>query len=123
MTPVALAEAADRTPLVVVLAYMGLLILLGVGAKLVSRGTSSDYFVVGRSVGAFLMLMSVFGTTMTAFAMVGSTGKAYDLGIGVYGLMASSSAVVHSLVFFVVGMKLWAIGKREDYVTQVQFFR
>ena len=67
--------------------------------------------------------MSVFGTTMTAFALVGSTGKAYDLGIGVYGLMASSSAVVHSLVFFLVGMRLWAIGKRHGYVTQIQFFR
>ena len=114
---------ADLTPLFVIVGYLGLLVGLGLLAKAASRQTSSDYFVASRSVGSFLLLMSVFGTTMTAFALVGSTGKAYDLGVGVYGLMASSSGVVHSLVFFLVGIRLWAIGKRYNYVTQIQFFR
>ena len=87
------------------------------------RGSAGEYFVASRSIGPFLLLMSVFGTTMTAFALVGSTGKAYDDGIGVYGLMASASGIVHSLVFFLIGIKLWAIGKRYNYVTQIQFFR
>jgi SSS family solute:Na+ symporter len=115
--------AADPTPLYVIGAYLALLVGLGFVTRALFRGTSSDYFVATRSIGPFLLLMSVFGTTMTAFALVGSTGKAYDLGIGVYGLMASSSAVIHSLVFFLVGIKLWAIGKRYGYVTQIQFFR
>ncbi|MDP6763922.1 MAG: sodium:solute symporter family protein [Planctomycetota bacterium] len=115
--------ATDPTPLYVIGGYLLLLVGLGFVTKALFRGTSSDYFVATRSIGPFLLLMSVFGTTMTAFALVGSTGKAYDLGIGVYGLMASSSAVVHSLVFFLVGMRLWAIGKRHGYVTQIQFFR
>jgi SSS family solute:Na+ symporter len=118
-----LVETPDRAPLFVVMGYMGLLLALGVLAKLRFRGSSSDYFVADRSIGPFFLLMSLFGTTMTAFALVGSTGKAFDAGIGVYGLMASSSGVVHSLVFFVIGMKLWAIGKRQNYVTQIQFFR
>lgn len=117
------AVAASRTPLWIVLGYMGLLMGLGLVTKALFRGTSSDYFAAGRSIGGFLLLMSVFGTTMTAFALVGSTGKAYDLGIGVYGLMASSSGLIHSLVFFLIGIRLWAIGKRENYVTQIQFFR
>lgn len=114
---------ADLTPLYVVLIYLGALIGLGVFTTFLFRGTSSDYFVAGRSIGPVLLLMSVFGTTMTAFALVGSTGKAYELGAGVYGLMASSSAIVHSLVFFTIGIKLWAIGKRFDFSTQIQFFR
>lgn len=117
------AAAVDRTPLAVVGVYLALLIGLGFVTKRLFRGTSADYFVAGRSIGGFLLLMSVFGTTMTAFALVGSTGKAYDLGIGVYGLMASSSGIVHSLVFFLVGMRLWAVGKRYGYVTQIQYFR
>jgi len=115
--------AASLTPLYIVAGYLALLLGLGVVTKRLFRGTSSDYFVAGRSIGAFLLLMSVFGTTMTAFALVGSTAKAYDLGIGVYGLMASSSGLVHSLVFFLVGIRLWAIGKRYGYVTQIQYFR
>jgi SSS family solute:Na+ symporter len=115
--------AADTTPLLVVGGYLGLLIGLGAFVGRLFQGTSRDYFVAGRSIGPFLLLMSVFGTTMTAFALVGSTGKAYELGTGVYGLMASSSAIVHSLVFFLIGIKLWAIGKRHNFLTQIQFFR
>ncbi len=117
------AEAASLTPLLVVGGYLGLLLILGFVSTRFFRGTSNDYFVATRSIGPFMLLMSVFGTTMTAFALVGSTGKSYEFGVGVYGLMASTSGIVHSLVFFLVGIKLWAIGKRHNYVTQIQYFR
>lgn len=110
-------------PLIVVLVYLGLLLGLGAWSRRFFRGTSRDFFVASHSIGPFLLLMSVFGTTMTAFALVGSTGKAFERGIGVYGLMASISGLVHSAVFFFIGLRLWAIGKRNAFVTQVQFFR
>lgn len=119
---ITLAEVS-RTPLWIILGYLGLLMALGLAATRFFRGTSKDYFVASRSIGPFLLLMSVFGTTMTGFALVGSTAKSFELGIGVYGLMASWSGLIHSAVFFLVGIKLWAMGKRYGYVTQVQFFR
>ena len=120
-----MATLADvsRTPLWIILGYLGLLMALGLAATRFFRGTSKDYFVASRSIGPFLLLMSVFGTTMTGFALVGSTAKSFELGIGVYGLMASWSGLIHSAVFFAVGIKLWAMGKRYGYVTQVQYFR
>lgn len=111
------------TPLIVIACYIGLLLILGIGSSRLFRGTSEDYFVASRSIGPFMLLMSVFGTTMTAFALVGSSGRAYEAGIGVYGLMASYSGLIHSACFFLVGIRLWAIGKRYGYVTQCQFFR
>ncbi len=110
-------------PLYVVGAYLLLLLGLGLMCSRFFRGTSGDFFVASRSIGPFVLLMSVFGTTMTAFALVGSTGKAYADGIGTYGLMASKSGLIHSAIFFLVGIKLWAIGKRHGYVTQCQYFR
>jgi len=110
-------------PLVIIGFYLLLLLVLGLASNHFFRGTSRDYFVASHSVGAFMLLMSIFGTTMTAFALVGSTGKAYASGISVYGLMASWSGLVHSACFFLIGIKLWAIGKRYGYLTQVQFFR
>ncbi len=111
------------TALYVIVAYLGLLLLLGVVSSRMFKGTSADYFVVSRSVGSFLLLMSIFGTTMTGFALVGSTGKAYSVGIGVYGAMASWSGLVHSAVFFIIGIRLWAAGKRYGYLTQCAYFR
>lgn len=111
------------TGVVVILLYLGVLIALGVVSNRYFRGTSRDYFVASNSIGPFLLLMSVFGTTMTAFALVGSTGKAYERGIGVYGLMASWSALIHAAVFFLIGIRVWALAKKYGYVTQIQFFR
>ena len=60
---------------------------------------------------------------MTAFALVGSTGKSFERGIGTYGLMASISGLIHAAIFFLVGIRLWAFGKKHGYITQIQFFR
>ncbi len=111
------------TQLVIISGYLLLLLALGAAASRMSRGTSRDYLLASHSIGPVLLLMSLFGTTMTSFALVGSTGKSYQLGIGVYGLMASSSGIVHSLCFFVIGVKLWKLGRAYGYTTQVEYFR
>ena len=111
------------TTVIVIAIYLGLLLGLALFSKTLFRGTSKDYFVASHSIGPFMLLMSVFGTTMTAFALVGSTGKAFERGIGTYGLMASSSGLIHAACFLLIGIKLWAIGKRYGYVTQIQYFR
>lgn len=121
---VTLAEAATSLiPFWIVLGYLALLLGLGVLSGCFFRGTSADYFVASRSIGPILLLMSLFGTTMTGFSLVGSTGQSFDRGVGVYGQMASWSGLVHSACFFIVGIRLWAVGKRCGYLTQVQFFR
>ncbi|NRB44046.1 MAG: hypothetical protein HRU47_04480, partial [Verrucomicrobiales bacterium] len=74
--------ATSTIPVVVIAIYLGLLLGLAMMSKLLFRGTSTDYFVASRSIGPFMLLMSVFGTTMTAFALVGSTGKAFERGVG-----------------------------------------
>ena len=117
------AEPASRTPLVIIGIYMCVLFALGWISSRLFRGSSKDFFVASHSIGPFMLLMSVFGTTMTAFALVGSTGKAFSLGVGTYGLMASSSGLIHAACFFFVGIRMWSFGKKYGYVTQIQFFR
>ncbi len=111
------------TQLLIICGYLVLLLLLGIGASRLFRGTSQDYMLASHSIGPFLLLMSIFGTTMTAFALVGSTGEAFKEGVGVYGMLASSSGIIHSLCFFLLGVKVWKLGKAYGYRTQVQFFR
>lgn len=117
------ALSNGQMTVVVMIAYLGLLLALGFVSNRFFRGTATDYFLASRGIGSFLLLMSLFGTTMTAFALVGSTGQAFKDGIGVYGLMASASGIVHSMCFFLIGIRLWSFGKRYGYTTQIQFFR
>jgi len=109
--------------LIVIGGYLLLLLGLGFVASRFGRGTSGDYMLASHTIGPFMLLMSLFGTTMTAFALIGSTAEAFKEGIGVYGLMASSSGVVHSACFFLFGVKVYQWGKRFGYRTQVALLR
>ncbi|MGA2255261.1 MAG: sodium:solute symporter family protein, partial [Thermoguttaceae bacterium] len=110
-------------PFYMICGYLLLLLtvaMLGsIGRK---RNSAVDFFLASRTCGAFLLVMTIFGTTMTSFALVGSTGEAYRRGIGVYGQMASWSGLIHSACFFLIGTKLWYHGKRFGYSTQIQYF-
>ena len=118
-----LALNDGQTKLAILLSYMALLLLLGFGANRLFRGTKKDYLLASHTIGPVLLLLSLFGTTMTAFALVGSTGEAYKNGIGVYAMLASASGIVHSLCFFLIGVKIYQFGRRYGYSTQIQFFR
>jgi solute:Na+ symporter, SSS family len=111
------------TSLIIIGIYLVILLLLGVSSNRLFRGTSLDYMLASHSIGPFLLLMSLFGTTMTSFSLVGSTGKSFAAGIGVYGLMASSSALLHPLCFFIIGLKVWRLGKTHGYSTQIEYFK
>jgi len=111
------------TPIIVIVAYLTLLVFLALVSNRYFRGGAADYFVASRSLGPFVLFMAVYGTTMTAFAMVGSTAETYQIGVGTFGKLASWSALVHSACFFLIGVPLWSFGKRHGYMTQVEFFR
>ncbi len=111
------------TQLIIISIYMLLLLGLGLFASRMFTGSKKDYMLASHSIGPFLLLMSLFGTTMTAFALVGSSGEAFKEGIGVYGMLASSSGIIHSLCFFIIGVKLWKLGHQYGYTTQIQYFR
>ena len=107
----------------ILVVYLIIVLVIGVLSHKLFRGTGEDYFVASRSIGPFVLLMSLFGTNMTAFAILGSSGEAYHEGIGVFGLMASASALVIPSVFYIIGTRVWALGKKHGYITQVQYFR
>jgi solute:Na+ symporter, SSS family len=107
----------------VIALYLALVLAIGLLSHRFFRRTGEDYFVATRSIGSFVLFMSLFGTHMTAFSILGASGESYHVGIGVFSLLASSSALVVPAVFFFVGTKLWAIGKKYGYLTQIQYFR
>jgi len=112
-------------PAAIVCFYLAIVLYIGVFAFRRARGKeqAEDYFLANRSLGPFVFLMSLFGTNMTAFAILGSSGHAFSNGIVTYGLMASSSSLVIPLTLFLVGTRLWALGKKHGFMTPVQMFR
>jgi SSS family solute:Na+ symporter len=110
-------------PAIIVFIYLAIVLYIGVFAFRRSKQSGEDFFLASRALGPYVFLLSLFGTNMTAFAILGSSGMAYARGIGVYGLMASSSGLVIPLTLLFIGTRLWAYGKRFGHMTQVQFLR
>ncbi len=112
-------------PALIVFLYLAVVVYIGVFAFRAAGGKEEveDYFLANRSLGPFVFLMSLFGTNMTAFAILGSSGHAFANGIVTFGLMASISALVIPLTLFLIGTRVWALGKRYGFITPVQLFR
>ncbi len=110
-------------PVIVVSLYLVVIAIIGSVAFRRSQANTEDFFLANRAVGSMVFFLSIFATNMTAFAILGSSGQAYRQGIGIYGLMASSSGFLIPLTIFFIGTRLWAIGKTFGHQTQVGFFR
>ncbi len=89
-------------PAIVVFLYLAAVLYIGIFAFRRAKGSekAEDYFLASRSLGPFVFLFSLFGTNMTAFAILGSSGHAFSNGIVTFGLMASSSGLVIPLTIF-----------------------
>src|SRR2546429_1993414 len=110
-------------PVIVVFVYLAVVAYIGSVAFRRGKENTEDFFLASRTIGSLVFFLSLFATNMTAFAILGSSGIAYKRGIGIFGLMASSSGFVIPLTIFFIGTRLWALGKKYGHQTQVQLFR
>jgi len=113
-------------PAIIVFSYLAVVLYIGIFAfRHAERGgrQAEEYFLAGRSLGPAVFLLSLFGTNMTAFTILGSAGHAFANGVVTFGLMASSSAFIIPLTLFFIGTRMWALGKRHGFITPVQMFR
>jgi SSS family solute:Na+ symporter len=111
-------------PAIVVFLYLAIVLGVGIfGGRSGNQDSAEGYFLAGRAIGPAVFLLSLFGTNMTAFSILGASGHAFANGIVTYGLMASSSALIIPVGLFFVGTRLWALGKRHGFMTPVQMFR
>lgn len=112
-------------PTTIVFAYLALVLYIGIFAFR-RRGLREDaegYFLAGRGLGPYVFLTSLFGTHMTAFAVLGSAGHAFANGIVTFALMATAAGLVTPVCLLFAGTRIWALGQRYGFMTPVQMFR
>ena len=94
-----------------------LLITVGVGALASQKLTINveDFFLAGRKTGFVVLYLTVVATYHSAFAFLGSGGFFYTHGIGFWD--AGTWTVVTGAITYVLGPRIWALGKKFRYVT------
>jgi SSS family solute:Na+ symporter len=89
---------------------------LGLYAHRCTKKTPEDYFLANRSFGSIILFFTLIATNFSAFTFLGFAGNAYKTGFGQYGIMAFGTGIM-AIMFFVIGRKVWILGKEKGYIT------
>jgi solute:Na+ symporter, SSS family len=106
----------------VVFGYFIVLIAIGFIAKRQEKKTAEDFFLASRSIGTFVMVLSVFSTLYSAFTFIALPGLIYKTGIGfIAGLPVSN--VLFTTMIFLIGYKVWLAGRKFGFITPTELFK
>lgn len=102
--------------------YLGLLVGVAEIARRAKRdGSPSDHFLAGRSLGSFVLFLTLYATAYSGNSLLGYPGRAYRDGysfIMATGFMMSIVVVFHALV-----PKLRPLAVQHGFVTPGDFLR
>ncbi len=87
-----------------------------------SKNFTVEYFIGNRSMGGFVLAMTVIATYTGASSFLGGPGVAYKLGLG-WVLLASIQIPTAFLTLGILGKKLAVISRKIDGITINDFLR
>ncbi|MEF8847852.1 MAG: sodium:solute symporter family protein [Candidatus Thermoplasmatota archaeon] len=96
--------------------YFVSLILLGFFAHKKTKKSPEDYFLADRSFGTLILFFTLISTNFSAFTFLGFAGNSYKNGLGQFGIMGLGTGLM-AIMFYVIGRKIWLLGKDKGYVT------
>jgi len=82
--------------------------------------TMEDYFLGGRSLGAFFGFFTVMATLFSSFTYLGLPAAHYSQGVAYYAL--AGNQVLMGFIFYLVGTRLWILGKRNGFMNITDLF-
>jgi SSS family solute:Na+ symporter len=95
--------------------YLAITLILGVIANRRLTVDLEDFLLYGRKAGFVVLYLTVVATYHSAFAFLGSGGYFYTHGIGFWD--AGTWTIMVGAITYVLGSRIWALGKRFGYIT------
>ncbi|WP_462327783.1 sodium:solute symporter family transporter, partial [Desulfobaculum sp.] len=87
-----------------------------------SQGFLEDYFIGGRSMGGFVLAMTIIASYTSASSFVGGPGVAYALGLS-WVLLAMIQVPATFLTLGVLGKRFAIMARKTNSVTLTDFLR
>ena len=97
-----------KTPVVVLLLYMAILLFLGVLGYLRSKATEEDYYLAGRGQGVLVTALTIMATFFSSAAMLGIPGLIYKDGTAF--LFFVLNLPVSGAIIYILGSRIRRIG-------------
>jgi SSS family solute:Na+ symporter len=113
--------AVDGSAVVAFLAYLFLLLAIGIFSSRFSSAGISEFFVGGRRMNRFVVALSAVVSGRSAWLLLGVTGMAYAMGAS--AIWAVSGYTIAELVLFLTyARRLRLFSERHDCITLPDFF-
>lgn len=101
--------------------FMLIPLAMGAVAGKKSIPTTEDFFLQGRGMGSIAVFFTVAATWWSAFAFMGSNAFFYLKGPLYWTAIAWN--ILFGILYFVVGKRVWYLGKVNNYITPKDFFK
>ncbi|WP_066172728.1 sodium/proline symporter [Bacillus marinisedimentorum] len=100
----------------VMIAYLLLLVAIGLISSKKSSGGLTDFFLAGRGLGKFTVALSAVSSGRSGWLVLGVTGMAYATGLNAVWAIAGY-ITVEVLMFFFVAPRFRAFSEKNDAIT------
>ncbi|WP_163969653.1 sodium:solute symporter family protein [Oceanobacillus halotolerans] len=106
------------TTLVYLVLFISVFVYLTIcylGYKKTNQGSVDDFYLAGRSLGGFVLFLTVGASWFSMWFLLGATGSFFTHGVGFNSFFILN--IVLAMFMFIFGRRLWVLGKIYGYVT------
>ncbi len=111
----------DLAAITIIGVFLLIPLAMGLVASRKSLPTTEDFFVQGRTMGSVAVFFTVAATWWSAYAFLGSNALFYTEGPLYWTAIAWN--ILFGVLYFAIGKRVWALGKKHRYITPKDFFR
>jgi SSS family solute:Na+ symporter len=102
--------------------YFAVIIIIGFISRRRQKKTAEDFFLARRTIGSFVMTLSVFASLISAFIFTGLPGMVYKTGAGYLASLPVSN-FFFVVMIFLIGYKVWMAGRKLHLITPTELFK
>lgn len=104
---------------VILIGYIAIVFLGSLRGVKKDATTPEGYFLANRGLGTLALFFTILATNFSAFYFLGFAGAGYRIGYAHYVVMAFGTGFA-CLSFFLLGTKIWQLGKEKGYITPAE---
>ena len=106
----------------VLVAYFLIILCIGLVARTKLKSPPETYFLADRQFGTLILLGTMVATNFSAFTVFGTSGAGYRDGYAFFPIMGFGTGFM-ALTFWILGRKIWQMGKAHGIVTPPELVR
>lgn len=103
----------------ILIVYIAIVFLGSLRGTAENAKTPEGYFLANRDLGTLTLFFTILATNFSAFYFLGFAGAGYRVGYAHYVMMSIGTAFA-CISFYILGTKIWALGKAHRFITPAE---